>query len=138
MGELLRVRRSGDPLSVILCDVDHFKDVNDGHGHPTGDAVLRTMAALLADRVRGTDFVARLGGDEFGIVCAGTSIDKAEALARTLGDLARETVFPGGSSVTLSFGVADLAPDETSTEAMLHRADAALYRAKATRDTVCV
>ncbi|HMJ77859.1 MAG TPA: GGDEF domain-containing protein, partial [Iamia sp.] len=64
-GEFLRARRSGRPLAVLVCDLDHFKAVNDQAGHSVGDAVLRTAVAVVADRLRATDFLARIGGDEF-------------------------------------------------------------------------
>ena len=125
-----------EPMSVIVGDLDHFKSVNDGYGHAVGDVVLRMSAALLADRVRSTDFVARLGGDEFGIVCPDTPLAAAERLATELAARARSTNFPSGVAMTFSLGVAELCPDDSDPAAFLHRADAALYAAKASRDTV--
>jgi diguanylate cyclase (GGDEF)-like protein len=138
LGEFLRARRAATPMSVLVCDFDHFKDVNDLHGHPAGDAVLRHGARLLADRCRATDFVARLGGDEFGIVCPGVGIDDAENLATSLVELARATTFPDGVSMTFSVGVAELRVDDRDAADLLQRADAALYRAKVNRDVACV
>ena len=136
VGEFLRARRSGLPLSVIVCDFDHFKTVNDTHGHAVGDSVLRAGALLLAQRVRGTDFVARLGGDEFGIICPGTSLAGAELLAQTLAQQSRETTYAHGVAMTFSLGVAELEQGDVSSADLLHRADRALYDAKATRDAV--
>jgi diguanylate cyclase (GGDEF)-like protein len=136
VGEFLRARRSGEPLSIIVCDFDHFKLVNDTHGHGVGDAVLRAGAMLLAQRVRETDFVARLGGDEFGIICPSTSLAGAEQLAWTLAERSRSTDYAEDVAMTFSLGVAELVPDDASSADLLHRADRALYDAKVTRDTV--
>ena len=135
-GEFLRARRSERPLSLIVCDFDHFKAVNDLHGHATGDAVLRLGAALLAGRVRPSDFVARLGGDEFAILCPDTSLAAAAALASDIGDRTRRTGFPGGIAMTCSMGVAELDLTDKTIEDLYHRADCALYDAKTARDTM--
>jgi diguanylate cyclase (GGDEF)-like protein len=135
-GELLRARRAGRPLSIIVCDLDHFKAVNDAHGHNVGDAVLRTSAALLVSRVRASDFVARLGGDEFAILCPDTTMAAAAQLASDIGERSRTTGFPGGVAMTCSMGIAELAPDDAGTEDLYHRADCALYEAKIARDTM--
>ena len=129
-GEFLRARRSGRPLSVIVCDLDNFKAVNDGHGHNVGDAVLRMAAGLLLDRVRSSDFVARLGGDEFAVLCPDTSLAAAAQLALEVGDLTRRTGFPAGVAMTCSIGVAELERSDTTTGHLFHRADCALYDAK--------
>ena len=134
-GEFLRARRSGRPLSVIVCDFDHFKAVNDKHGHNVGDAVLRIAAAILIDRVRSTDFVARLGGDEFAILCPETSLGAAAQLATEVGDRTRTTQFPADVAMTCSIGVAQLECADATTEHLYHRADCALYEAKVARDT---
>ena len=136
VGEFLRAKRSGRPLSVIVCDVDHFKVINDSHGHAIGDQVLRSGAAVLAGRVRATDFVARLGGDEFGILCPETALAAATRLAGELADRARAGTFPADVALRLSFGVAELAAEDTDVAALVKRADKALYEAKETRDTV--
>jgi diguanylate cyclase (GGDEF)-like protein len=137
VGEFLRARRSGRTMSVIVCDFDHFKSVNDTYGHAVGDSVLRVGARLLAERVRTTDFVARLGGDEFGIVCPDTRLRDAEQLAWTLAIRSRSTDYAKDVAVTFSLGVAELQDDDATFDDLLHRADANLYQAKMRRDTVC-
>jgi diguanylate cyclase (GGDEF)-like protein len=124
-------------MSVIVCDFDHFKSVNDTYGHAVGDSVLRVGARLLAERVRTTDFVARLGGDEFGIVCPDTRLSDAEQLAWTLAIRSRSTDYAKDVAVTFSLGVAELQDDDATFDDLLHRADANLYQAKMRRDTVC-
>lgn len=136
VNELLRANRSGGTVSVIICDLDRFKSVNDSLGHAAGDRVLRAAAALLTGRVRATDFVARLGGDEFCVLCPDTGLREAEALALELVVLARAAEWPEGVSMTLSVGVAEARPGQVDPADVLHRADHALYEAKATRDTV--
>src|SRR5215212_9674939 len=130
--EVERARRGRRPLTVLLCDVDHFKRINDHHGHAEGDAVLRRVGERIASRVRAGDVVARLGGDELGVCCPDTTLDEAVALALQL----RAVVVDPGASVTVSIGVAALEPDDAYPEPLLDRADRALYRAKLTRDAV--
>ena len=135
-GEFLRARRSGRSLSIIVCDFDHFKAINDLHGHNIGDAVLRIGAGVLAARVRPSDFVARLGGDEFAILCPDTAMSGAIDLGAALGECTRSTAFPAGIAMTCSMGVAELDDDDSTTEDLYHRADCALYEAKTARDTL--
>ena len=130
--EVERARRGSRPLSVLLCDVDHFKQINDHHGHAEGDAVLRRVGKRIASRVRAGDVVARLGGDELGVCCPDTTMEDAVALALQL----RAVVIDRGSSVTVSIGVATLEPGDDTPDPLLDRADRALYRAKLTRDAV--
>ncbi|HUR18307.1 MAG TPA: GGDEF domain-containing protein [Acidimicrobiales bacterium] len=131
-----RAKRSRSPLSVIYCDFDRFKEVNDHHGHAVGDEVLQTGAAILRSRARASDFVARLGGDEFVVACPDTDLAGAVELAEELARLARLQRWPTGVTMTFSFGVAELLPDDSSPESLLARSDAALYDAKAQRDSV--
>lgn len=130
--EVERARRGARPLSVLLCDVDHFKQINDHHGHAEGDAVLRRVGERIASRVRTGDVVARLGGDELGVCCPDTTFEEAVALALQL----RAVVLDPDSSVTVSIGVAALESTDASPDPLLDRADRALYRAKLTRDAV--
>ena len=132
-GEFLRSRRSGRPMAVLVGDIDRFKVINDTHGHATGDGVLRSVAALLSERVRATDFVARLGGDEFGVVLPDTTGDAAAHVALDLAVRMR-----AGGACTVSFGVAELEPTDPGPADVVRRADAALYDAKRTRDCVKV
>lgn len=135
-GEVLRARRSGRPLSVLVVDLDHFKAVNDRAGHAVGDAVLRTATSVLSERTRGSDFIARLGGDELAVLCPDTSLAAASSLATDIGDAIRTTTFAAGVAMTCSIGVAELERSDANAEVLCHRADGALYDAKTVRDTV--
>ena len=127
---------SAAATSVILLDLDHFKAVNDGHGHPTGDALLVATARVLQQRVRLDDIVGRWGGEEFLVVCPGTTLAEATALAESLRERIASRDFPEVGHCTASFGVATARPGERP-EALVARADAALYAAKrAGRDRV--
>ncbi len=139
--ELVRCRRYGHPLAVIVFDVDHFKTVNDVHGHPAGDEVLRHVAAIATNVVRGTDSVARYGGEEFVVSAPETDLTRAVLLAERLRNALRSTAITldgdGPISVTASFGVATLQSSDESPDSVLLRADQALYAAKAAgRDRV--
>lgn len=111
-------------LAVMLIDVDHFKEINDQHGHPAGDDKLRDIAAGLRSVMRGDDMVARYGGDEFIAIAHGATRPEAILLAERLRDAAREC----GASV--SIGVAACPDDGTTETDLIEAADAALYRAK--------
>lgn len=129
-GELARAQRYGTPFSLILVDIDHFKSVNDGHGHSVGDAVLRQFANLLRQNVRTTDKVGRLGGEEFLIVLPETDALQAQSVAVLLQQRINAFVFDTVQHKSASFGVTQFAGDQ-SAQAMLDRADRALYQAKA-------
>lgn len=126
-------RRSGHELAVLFCDLDHFKKINDHHGHLAGDEVLRIMADRLRAILRSSDdLAARLGGDELLVVLNGVhDLQNASALAEKLRASAAEPIFTpeGPVHVTLSIGVA-LFHDHETTEDLVARADAAMYRAK--------
>ncbi|MCE1204480.1 MAG: GGDEF domain-containing protein [Holophagaceae bacterium] len=128
-------RRHRRPLSVILADLDWFKQVNDTHGHRTGDRALESFGALLHLRLRGSDPVGRLGGDEFLIVLPETSVmmalQAAEGLRRALAEHPLELEGGQGLRLTCSLGVAELKDGDSDGGALLARADAALYGAKA-------
>lgn len=134
-----RARRSGQPLCVLMTDVDHFKSVNDAWGHGTGDEVLKGVARVLLDGARTTDLVGRLGGEEFVVICEGTDVAGAVVVAERMRQALKAVTFDTGKgplSVTSSFGVALWLADE-SAQAMLERADQKLYQAKQTgRDRV--
>jgi diguanylate cyclase (GGDEF)-like protein len=121
--------RSGAALSVIICDIDHFKSVNDTYGHQVGDLVLTAASALLRQGVRGYDTVGRWGGEEFMIVCPGAPLGPAFRLAERLRKRIADAVFETVGSKTCSFGVAELRHGE-DPKSLVARADAALYRAK--------
>jgi len=132
--EAARSRRNGRPLCLAILDVDHFKRVNDGHGHPAGDEVLRVLAGLLKEAVRTSDVVGRMGGEEFAILMPETDRAQARLVCERLRRLvaARPVRLPSGEDlrVTLSTGIALLAGEEESDK-LISRADAALYGAKA-------
>ena len=128
---LALARRSGRPLSVIALDVDHFKRVNDKHGHEVGDNVLRSLGGQLKERLRSSDVVARLGGEEFMVLLPDTTLDKALETALQLLASVQAYHEPGVGRITVSAGLSALRPDEEDAAAMLRRSDEALYAAKA-------
>ncbi|WP_104525890.1 GGDEF domain-containing protein [Blastococcus atacamensis] len=133
-----QARARGDVLSVVLVDLDHFKDVNDRHGHAGGDAALRAVAGLLSARVRGGDLVARLGGDELAVLMPGADAARAAEAAEDLRRAAL-TVQPEGfgpGELSLSLGVAAAVGDDAYPLELMTRADEQLYRAKRTRNAV--
>jgi diguanylate cyclase (GGDEF)-like protein len=125
------VLRTGEEFSVVLVDLDHFKEVNDAHGHLAGDQVLREIAQLLTSRLRSEDSVARYGGDEFLIILPRTGPEAAERLAEELRVLTAARRFgEAGLRVSLSMGVATCRPNDCDLEQILQRADDALYASK--------
>jgi len=137
-----RARRRQQPLAVLLADIDHFKNVNDTHGHLVGDEVLRALAAEMREQVRESDFVGRFGGEEFVILLTGTTAKEASRVAdrirRGAGAvqvLTKDTLV----GATISIGVAVLGTHGSDLSELLDAADRALYRAKHTgRDRVCL
>lgn len=132
--ELQRWRHDRDPLSVVIIDADHFKNVNDTFGHGVGDDVLRALARAAQDQVRDVDLVARLGGEEFVVLLPSTDAVGARAAAERI-RIAVEglrVTTPAGAVVrfTVSAGVAEISREASTLEALLHRADTALYEAK--------
>ncbi|WP_397453814.1 GGDEF domain-containing protein [Pseudomonas sp. NA-150] len=127
--EIARANRYDAPLSVILMDIDHFKSVNDTHGHTVGDTVLQQFASLLRDNVRVSDKVGRLGGEEFLIVLPEVNGKQAQAAARALRQRINAFDFYTIQRKTASFGVTQYRDDE-SLHTMLERVDRALYKAK--------
>ncbi|MBI5106988.1 MAG: GGDEF domain-containing protein [Solirubrobacterales bacterium] len=126
-----QARITGEPVGVVLGDLDHFKAVNDEHGHQVGDQVLQDVAYRMRKALRAYDLAYRLGGEEFLVVLPGAALDETAELAERLrGAVASSPV--AGVPITMSFGVAATAPKETfDVEALYARADAALYEAKA-------
>jgi diguanylate cyclase (GGDEF)-like protein len=131
--EFARCRRTGNPLHFITFDIDHFKSVNDSHGHAVGDAAIRHATALAATVLRGYDALFRLGGEEFAVLVGDADPDDVHGVAERL----REQVaavplqLPNATvPMTVSVGVAALEPRDMRWEDILDRADAALYHAK--------
>jgi len=140
--ELVRCKRENTPLTMLLLDIDHFKQVNDTHGHPAGDEVLRVFARALQESARAEDIACRYGGEEFLLVMPKMPLSVALGRAAHLLELFRRTpvVFEGSSiSVTTSIGIAAVADHATGVESLIRCADRALYRAKsAGRDRAVV
>jgi diguanylate cyclase (GGDEF)-like protein len=133
----LLAARQRTPLSLVMLDVDHFKQYNDTFGHPAGDEILRAVAAVLREGVRQHDVVARFGGEEFAVLLPGTDAVPAARLA----DRLRSAIERGAGvprAVTASFGVATSAPETLGAAKLVDQADDALYRAKRSgRNCVC-
>jgi len=127
--EVDRVSRYGGTFSVIMFDLDNFKEINDTLGHQVGDAVLKEIARLTKATIRSVDVVSRWGGDEFLILCPGTFLSEARMLAERLQKTIENHRFQEGIQVTASIGICEFLPQE-SIEELLRRVDEALYRAK--------
>jgi diguanylate cyclase (GGDEF)-like protein len=131
--EVARADRTGMPFALVLADLDDFKLVNDNHGHPAGDVVLREFAAVLTETVRESDLAGRFGGEEFALLLGGTNAEGAAELAeRVRGRLAERTILTATGApirITASFGVAAF-PDQPGAAELIAAADAALYEAK--------
>jgi diguanylate cyclase (GGDEF)-like protein len=133
-GQLLeRAQRHGHPAAMLLCDVDFFKKVNDNHGHPVGDEVLRRVARVLQDVARKIDITARYGGEEFAVVLESSTAEQArqvgERMRQEVGKLVIETE-KGPLQVTMSVGIAAFPDDARDRPGLVERADLALYHAK--------
>ncbi|MFZ5658235.1 MAG: sensor domain-containing diguanylate cyclase [Pseudomonadota bacterium] len=129
-----RARRYGRALAFLLLDVDHFKHINDAHGHPAGDEVLRTVAQRVGDCLRSTDTLGRYGGEEFAVVLPETDLSGARVLGERLRQaVAREPVLLDQLPpipVTVSIGISELRPELSGYERLIHEADTALYHSK--------
>jgi two-component system cell cycle response regulator len=132
---LANAQKNERPLTFVIMDIDHFKQVNDTCGHDIGDEVLKEFASRIAANVRGIDLACRYGGEEFVVVMPDTDVAFAYSIAERL----RQTVeanpvkisrAPGQLSITISIGIARMEGVGDSADALLHRADQALYRAK--------
>jgi two-component system cell cycle response regulator len=135
--EIDRSARYSHPLSILMCDVDHFKKINDTYGHQAGDEVLKCVVAMLRQKIRTVDWVARYGGEEFVIVLPETEFTNAVKVAETLRAALSELVIEFENTkltVTASFGVTgwdSKVPLEGSVDAMVARCDACVYESKA-------
>ncbi len=129
------VNQDGEAVTLLLCDIDHFKIFNDNWGHQTGDQVLKLVASCLSENVKGRDTAARYGGEEFAVLLRGTGLDAATMVANQIRTtvetkkLVKKSTGDILGSITISIGVAQLAPGEPA-ESAVRRADACLYGAK--------
>jgi two-component system cell cycle response regulator len=133
--EVERSRRFGHPLALVLGDIDHFKDINDTHGHPAGDAVLQEIPRRLTSGLRSVDRLARFGGEELAMILMETdraaALETAQRAGAALEHAPIEAVGGTRVRVTMSFGVAAMPRDADSVETLVAAADKALYAAKA-------
>ncbi len=131
--EFKRARRYSQPLSAIMLDIDHFKQVNDTYGHAVGDQVLRNLAQRCLQNMRETDLLGRYGGEEFFLLLPETGLQEAQIFAERLRlsvqDMPNDTTL-GKLTITISLGVAELTEEYESLEALIDCADTAMYRAK--------
>jgi diguanylate cyclase (GGDEF)-like protein len=131
---MARLHRTGDALSLLVLDVDHFKSINDKYGHAAGDRVLIDLTLRAESVIRNIDYLGRLGGEEFAVLLTDTSLDEANAVAERLRAVLDATVsdpdkIADALTYAVSIGVAQLHPGESFSH-LLQRADAALYKAK--------
>lgn len=128
--EIDKVKRYGGMFSIIFFDLDHFKQINDSHGHVIGDKILEEIATIITSANRSSDVFARYGGEEFIILAASTNIQGAYEHAQRLKQDIEQHQFSIGR-VTSSFGVTEFIPETDTLSSLIERADAALYDAKA-------
>ncbi|MEM9533629.1 MAG: diguanylate cyclase, partial [Pseudomonadota bacterium] len=132
-GLIARARRASEPLSLALCDIDHFKQVNDRYGHTAGDRALKNLVAVVNRELRSGDVFARMGGEEFAIVLPATDADGAFGVTERIRHrLATSEVTSGSSTftITASFGITELMPADRNIYHLVRRGDRALYAAK--------
>lgn len=131
--EFARAKRYARPLSIVMIDIDHFKSINDQHGHATGDLVLSQVGNICQSALRGSDIIGRIGGEEFVLLLPDTPQLSAEHVAERMRvELANTTITTNqlDLQITASFGVATLSDNDHSLQDMLDRADEAMYNAK--------
>ncbi|MHB8172315.1 MAG: GGDEF domain-containing protein [Thermincolia bacterium] len=140
--EIQRSQRQKNPLSLIMLDVDFFKQYNDTHGHPAGDYLLQLLGGIFRDKVRIMDTVARYGGEEFAIILYDTMGEQAVLVADRIRQAVQDYPFPGretqpGGRITVSVGIASFPINAANRKELIQRADQAMYQAKKeTRNTV--
>ncbi len=132
---MARIADTGEPVSLLMIDIDHFKKINDTYGHTVGDDILREISERILRNVRGVDLAARYGGEEFAVVMPDTTLEVAMSVAERLCEkTAEQTVRTGGDAgevkVTLSIGAAESTGPGDTPKGLIERADKALYRAK--------
>jgi diguanylate cyclase (GGDEF)-like protein len=128
-GSIAHALRHGDTFSLLLIDIDHFKNVNDYYGHLAGDGVLKRFGEVLTERLRQNDVAARWGGEEFVILADGATLENTRVMAEQVRESIAATTFSPVARVTVSIGIAEYQPGETGDD-LLKRADKALYAAK--------
>lgn len=132
--ELARIKRDEETrAAVLMCDLDHFKIINDRFGHATGDLVLKNFANILQEALRKSDTVGRIGGEEFAVVLSGAGLEEATSFARRVQDCLSKTPLVQGAeiiAVTVSIGITVMQVSDDNAGASLSRSDMALYRAK--------
>ncbi|HIJ73440.1 MAG TPA: diguanylate cyclase [Candidatus Hydrogenedentes bacterium] len=131
--EVTRAKRYGKTFSLVIFDIDHFKDVNDIYGHIAGDRVLRAVAKILDEQKRASDFLARYGGEEFALILPETSASQAETLVKRAAERVAHARFRCENKsiwVTVSAGVGEVVPETDTAETLFGRVDRALYHAK--------
>jgi len=131
--ELQRSRRYDRPLSVLMLDLDHFKSINDTHGHEAGDRVLVAVTELINGRLRDVDVLGRMGGEEFAVLFPETAAGQAASVADRIREVVEHARVPGDNaevSVTVSIGVAELQDGDRTVDALIRRADKTMYKAK--------
>jgi diguanylate cyclase (GGDEF)-like protein len=133
LAECVRMgQRTGHGFSLLLLDADHFKKVNDNHGHPVGDAVLQQIARLIKDNIRTTDFVARYGGEEFAVILPNSpNAIAVSTVAEKIRSAIETAIFPDVGHMTMSIGSSAWHSNEPNATAVIQRTDEALYTAKA-------
>ena len=135
MDEFERARRYSHDLSLLMCDIDYFKNYNDANGHKAGNDVLKKLAGIMAGSVRDVDLVARYGGEEFVILLAETGKDNARVFAERLREKVEKEVFPyqekqPSHNLTITIGIASFPLNAETSEELITRADRALYSGK--------
>jgi len=133
--EISRSKRFNLPVSLIIMDIDHFKNYNDLFGHPRGDRVLKIFAKLISENIRDLDFLARYGGEEFALILPGTGKKEAGIVAEKIRHLIEDAPFPEenklpGRCLTVSLGLASFPKDTDNENELIRFADEALYKAK--------
>ncbi len=127
--EIERSKRYQNSLSIIMCDIDDFKKINDKFGHDVGDKAIKTFSKKIHENIREIDMLARWGGEEFMILMPNVSVENARSVAEKLRTVIEKAEVETAGSFTASFGVTDLMLDDTA-ETFIKRADQALYKAK--------
>lgn len=128
--ETQRANRYGEIYSIIMIDIDNFKSINDNHGHDAGDKILVSVVNILKTKIRQTDVLGRWGGEEFLIICPQSDMDQAYIVAQKLRVAIQEFEFPIVKKVTCSFGVSEYRSKDRNSDAVVKKADEALYISK--------